>query len=399
MTGLASNGVHPALASCNPTADAAAPARAEPSWGRVLATTIKLATSRRLRSAGFEPPATARQQGRNWFRWGRGHLRQLAARRWRLTGLLLLALAVVASGAVQFTGVIAGTASPAARTPASGNPPAGSADPAGGPAMSALAAGAAIRSQAAAWIAAQVSGNAMVACDPGMCAALQAQGIPAGRLLLRTGAASPLGASLLVTSPPVSSQPADQYAPALIAGFGSAATRIEVRATGPGGAAAYESVLRADLAARRAAGSQLLRNWRIQFTAPDVAQLRAGRVDSRLLATLAALASQYSFRVATFGDTSPGAPVLFREVSITSAGRGDRTGRLAAALAMVRAQALPYLPAHAAIGHLADGQAALTIEFAAPSPLGLLTPVLEADLQPAPARDRESLGRAQSDER
>ena len=46
--------------------------------------------------------------------------------------------------------------------------------------MSALAAGAAVRSRAAAWIAGQVSGYAMVACDPGMCAALQAQGIPAG---------------------------------------------------------------------------------------------------------------------------------------------------------------------------------------------------------------------------
>jgi len=394
VTKRASNGVHPTSVSCNPTVDAAAaPAKAEPSWGRVLATTIKLATSRRLRSAGFGSPAIARRRGRNWFRRGRGHLYQLAARRWRLTGLLLLALAVVASGAVQFTGVIAGTASPAARTPASSNPPAGSADPAGGPAMPALAARAAVRSRAAAWIAAQVSGYAMVACDPGMCAALQAQGIPAGRLLLWTGAASPLGASLVATSPPVRSQPADQYAPALIAGFGSGATRIEVRATEPGGAAAYQSALRADLAARKAAGSQLLRNWHIQFTAPDTGQLRAGQVDSRLLATLAALASQYSFRVATFGDTSPGAPVLFREVSITSAGRGDRTGRLAAALAMVRAQALPYLPAHAAIGHLADGQAALTIEFAAPSPLGLLTPVLEADLQPAPARDRESLVR------
>ena len=260
-----------------------APARAELSWGRVLATTIKLATLRRLRSAGFGSPAIARRQGRDWFRWGGGHLYQLAARRWRLTGLLLLALAVVASGAVQFTGVIVGTASPAARRPASGNPPADRADPAGGPAISALAAGAAVRSQAAAWIASQVSGDAMVACDPGMCAALQAQGIPAGRLLLWPRAASPLGASLVVASPPVSSQPADQYAPALIAGFGSGATRIEVRATEPGGAAAYESALRADLAARRAAGSQLLRNWHIQFTAPDVARLRAGRVDSRLL--------------------------------------------------------------------------------------------------------------------
>jgi len=141
-----SGGVHPTLAYCNPTA----PAKAEPSWARVLATTIKLATSRRLRSPGFGSPATARQQGRNWFRWGRGYLRQLAARRWRRMGLLLLALAVVASGAVQFMGVIAGTASPAARTPASGNPPAGSADPAGGAAMSALAAGAAVRSDFAA---------------------------------------------------------------------------------------------------------------------------------------------------------------------------------------------------------------------------------------------------------
>ena len=43
--------------------------------------------------------------------------------------------------------------------------------------MPALAAGAAVRSRAAAWIAGQVSGYAMVACDPGMCAALQAQGI------------------------------------------------------------------------------------------------------------------------------------------------------------------------------------------------------------------------------
>ena len=53
--------------------------------------------------------------------------------------------------------------------------------------MSALAAGAAVRSRAAAWIAGQVSGYAMVACDPGMCAALQAQGIPAAAPALERG--------------------------------------------------------------------------------------------------------------------------------------------------------------------------------------------------------------------
>ena len=96
-----------------------------------------------------------------------------------------------------------------------------------------------------------------------------------------------------------------------------------------------------------------------------------------------ALASQYSFRVTGFGDASPGAPVLFREVSITGVGRG-----VAAALAMIRAQNPPYLPAHAAV----VGQTGLSVEFAAPSPLGLLSPVLDAD-SPRPA---SALGRISS---
>ena len=82
-------------------------------------------------------------------------------------------------------------------------------------------------------------------------------------------------------------------------------------AAGPGPAwgPAYRAALRADLAARRAAGSQLLRNSHIRFTGPVAAQLRAGQADARLLATLAALASQYSFRVTGFGDAAPGAAV------------------------------------------------------------------------------------------
>ncbi|MGH3238515.1 MAG: hypothetical protein ACRDOH_35715, partial [Streptosporangiaceae bacterium] len=172
-------------------------------------------------------------------------------------------------------------------------------------------AAAAARSQVATWIASQVSGNAIIACYPGMCAALQAQGVMAGRLMpLRTAAASPLGAGVMVTSPAVRSQLADEYAPALIASFGSGDTRIDVRATEPGGAAAYQAARRADLAARISAGSQLLRNPRIQFTAPEATQLQAGEVDSRLLATLAALASQHSFWVTAFGDTSPGAQLV-----------------------------------------------------------------------------------------
>ena len=326
--------------------------QAEPSWGRVLASTVKLAVLRWLRSAGLRRRASGSPA------WHTG-------RRWRLA-TLVLALAGAAVIVLWLTGGLAGTPPRAARVPAAGTGP---------PSL------AGAQAQAAAWIAGQVSGNAIVACYPGMCAALQEQGVAAGRLMpLRSATASPRGASVLVTSPSAGGQLAGQYAPALIASFGSGGNRVEVRAVEPGGVSAYRAALRADLAARRAAGSQLLRNSHIRFNGPGTAQLRAGDVDTRLLATLAALASQYSFRVTGFGDASPGVPVLFREVGITGVGRG-----LATALAMIRAQNPPYLPAHAAV----VGQTGLSIEFAAPGPLGLLSPVLDAD-SPRPA----SAGRA-----
>ncbi len=314
-----------------------APRTAEPSWGRVLATTVKLSMKRRWRMA---------------------------------TPVLVTAL--VAMAGLWFTGVLAGHAAPAAPVSAEGSSPAASAGTKGtsppGPAAVA-------RSRAAAWIAGQVSANAIIACYPDMCAALQAQGVMAGRLMpLRTAAASPVGAAVLVTSPSVRSGAADEYAPALIASFGSGDTRIDVRAAEPGGPAAYQAAGRADLEARRSAGSQLLQNRRLEFTARDAAQLRAGEVDARLLATLAALAAQHSFRVTAFGDASPGVPVLFPAVTLTASGNG--TAAVTAAAALVRAQAPPYLPAHVTLVQLATGQTALIIQFAAPSPLGLLTPVL-----------------------
>ncbi len=302
----------------------------EPSWGRVLATTIKL-----------------------WV---------LRARAWRV-GAVVAAAAAVTVAALAASGVFTGTAAPAARARAAGTPsPAKavtrpSAPPAG-----------VAQTAAAAWIAAQLSSDAIIACDPAMCAALQARGVIAGRLMpLKPGSPNPNGAAVVVTSTPADGQLA-AYAPAVIASFGSGQARIEVRAAEPGGAAAYGTALRADLAARMSAGSQLLRNHRIRFTAQDAAQLRAGEVDTRVLATLAALSSQYSFSVTAFGDASPGTTVLYREVTISGAG-----SHLAAALALVNAQVPPYLPAQAAIAP----PAALDIEFAAPSPLGLLTAVLD----------------------
>ena len=205
---------------------------------------------------------------------------------WRFAALAL-ALAGLAMIVLWLTGGLTGTSSRALQVPAADAGPASLA--------------ARVQARAAAWITAQVSGNAMVACYPRMCAALQEQGVGAGRLMpLQSAAASPLGASVLVTSPPISGQIAGEYAPALIASFGSGGNRVEVRAVEPGGISAYRAALRADRAARRAAGFQLLRNPRIRFIGP------------------------------------------------------------------------------------VTGQTGLSIEFAAPSPLGLLSPVLETD-SPRPA--------------
>ena len=226
-----------------------------------------------------------------------------------------------------------------------------------------------MQAAAAAWIASQLSSDAIIGCDPAICTALQARGVTAARLMpLKPGAPDPHGATVVVTSDPA----ATRYAPAVIASFGSGATQISVRATEPGGAAAYETALRADQTARMSAGSQLLRNNRIHFTAADAAQLRAGQVDARLLATLAALSSQYPFSVTAFGDASPGVAALYREATITAAGKN-----LTAASGTAEGAGAALPAAQAAIVHLATDQAVLSIEYAAPSPLGLLTAVLD----------------------
>jgi hypothetical protein len=312
----------------------AAPASAEPSWGQVLATSVRL-----------------------WL------LRHRMARRWQLA-VFFLVLAAAAVTVLQLTGAVTRTARPT--TPTAKPPPS--------PVVSAA------QTQAAAWIAGQVSDAAMIGCDPVMCAALQTRGVAADRLVpLRPGRAGPPDATVVVTSPSTDDPLAGQYAPAVIASFGSGRSRIEVRATEPGGAAGYQAALQSDLAAREAAGSQLLRNWHIQVTSQAAAQLRAGQVDSRLLATLAALAAHYRFRVTAFSDAAPAGPdaqVPFRQATIAVSPAAD----LAAALALVDAQNLPYLPAHAAMA----GRTALSIEFPAPSPLGLLMPVLTVDPEPGP---------------
>jgi len=213
-----------------------------------------------------------------------------------------------------------------------------------------------------------------MACDPAMCAVLAQHGIAAGSLLvLRPGAADPLGSDVVLATAAVrtmfGARLVSVYAPELLASFGTGPARIDVRAIAPDGAAAYRAAIAADLRARRLAGSELLRDPLITFAPAARAQLGAGQVDARLLTTLDTLAASEPLRVTAFLDEGPGAgPGLpLRAAELTGTNNTARK-----MLAFFRAQRPPYLVAQAAVTAGPDGESVLTVEFAAPAPLGLL---------------------------
>lgn len=246
----------------------------------------------------------------------------------------------------------------------------------GGKAPVALLAATATRDQAAAWIAGQVAGSAIVACDPAMCRALQAKGLPAGRLLvLGTSTPDPLGSDVVAATLAVRSQFGARlegvYAPTVIASFGSGQGRIDVRAIAPDGAAAYRASLAADVRARARAGRELARNRRISVSGGALAALDAGKVDARLLLTLAALAGQQRVRVVTFSDDSPGAdqaiPLRGAQITVGGAVSGS-AALLRSMLSFLDTQRPPFVPVKTGI----EGKFVL-VEYSAPSPLGLLS--------------------------
>jgi hypothetical protein len=316
---------------------------AEPSWATVLATTVRLWLRRRL----------------GWARRSRpGRPRRLVM---IVAGLVAAAL-LVAAAAVALSG--------------RGGPGAGRTGAAG----KAIAAAAAARQSAAAWVAGQASPDAIVACDPAMCAALEAHGVPAGRLLTLTPARSdPLGSDLVVATAAVrgrfGARLTGVYAPVTLARFGSGTARIDVRVVAPDGAAAYWAALAADVRARTSDGAQLLRNRSIHVSAAARTALADGQVDPRLLLTLAALAHLRPLDVIGFGHPSPGASagVPLRSVEITGATPpGTRHPvSLDSLMVVMRAQRAPFVPSSLEIVRIPGG-AVLRIGYPVPSPLGLL---------------------------
>ena len=251
----------------------------------------------------------------------------------------------------------------------------------GRPSASPLDSGVAIRTSAAAWLARQLAPGAIVACDPVMCSALKAQRIPARDLrVLEPTLPYPLSTAVVVATARVRDQfgssLSSAYAPEILASFGTGTARIAIRVTAPHGAASYLAALKADMHDRMLDRASLLDIKQIRLSATARAQLAAGKVDARLVFTIAHLAQEHQVNVRDFGNSAPGAsPGLpLRMVDITqTAGTGPMNSAYVRSviLPVLGEQAPPFRPVRVQLTRFAGGQTVLRIEFTAPSPLGL----------------------------
>jgi hypothetical protein len=290
------------------------------------------------------------------------------AKRWQLAGVVI-ALALVIAAVATVTLARRGHAN--ARSGASA-PAAGS---------ERLNAEAAVQRKAVAWVTSQVGRDVIVACDSVTCSALAQHGFPAGNLnVLQPTAPDPYGSVLVIATADIRSQFGSKlsavFAPEVIASFGSGTDRIDVRVIAQLGPAEFRSALRSDLAARKSSGSQLLGNSQITVSAAARSDLGSGRVDSRLLTTIAFLAHLHPVDIVGFGGVAPGAdadvPMRLAYLAESVPGANLSPAAYGQALtALVKAQQAPFVALSIGTVQLAGGEPVLRIEFAAPSPLGL----------------------------
>jgi hypothetical protein len=210
-----------------------------------------------------------------------------------------------------------------------------------------------------------------------MCQALRADGVPAADLqVLKPGGGDPLRSRVIVVTPAVTKMVGTKFltadAPAAIASFGSGNRQISVRMIYPQGAAAYAAALRQDIADRKANERTLLENPRVTALPAARRQLQGGQVDSQLLLTLAQLASQWPLSIVAFGDRAPGAspgvPLRSADLAVT----GDAAGRARQMSAFAHQLQDFFASARIRAVRLANGQDVVQVEFAAPSPFGVL---------------------------
>jgi hypothetical protein len=228
----------------------------------------------------------------------------------------------------------------------------------------------ATRTQAAAWVAQQVSSSVTVSCDPMMCLALKAHGVQHMQTL-QPKAADPAG-QIVVATALIRSEfgSVATYAPAVIASFGTGSARIDIRQAAPGGPAGYEKALQTDLQQRKIVENTLVGSLQVEPSTQARKQLASGQVDARLGELIVGMAGYLPqpVHILSFGDLGPGASA---GVPLRSATLAGSPAMLRAMLAFAQAQKGNFHPAHAELTTL-DGRRVLIVEFSAPFPLGLL---------------------------
>jgi serine/threonine protein kinase len=287
-----------------------------------------------------------------------------ASRRWRAAALLTLILLAAGAGGLAF--------SLSRRGPSSERLTGDHVQ------ISPLAAEAAARTQAIAWILHQVSPAAVVSCDTQVCADLVSSGFPSSNLLpLGPASNDPLGSDLVVATATVRNEFGSRlavYAPATIASFGAGNAKIDIRWVYPGGAGAYRAALPAALRVRKAADAQLLANSNIGLSATARAQLVSGQIDPWLPLLIAIMAHSHPLRIVDFSSQSPGGgpASLLRWVDLATtvpAAHLTRAAYLGWMQSFIDAQRAEYHPVWVQQVTLRTGQLVLRIGYGAPSPL------------------------------
>ncbi len=239
-----------------------------------------------------------------------------------------------------------------------------------------------LRTIAAGWAEQQLNPGTTIACDPAMCAALNAAGFPESDLhALSQTSPYPLNSDVVAETAQVrglfGSSLASNYAPEVIATFGAGAGRIEIRVIAQHGATTYRNAVSQGLASGKLIGFQLLSSNSNQFTMSATArkQLAAGQVDLRLQILILDLASKQPLGIVDFSNddrgATPGIPLRFVDLAeaAPSAAAHMSTAQYVLALrSVLETQTGVFVPLHAGNVRLPGGQDVFRIEFGAPSP-------------------------------
>ncbi len=239
-----------------------------------------------------------------------------------------------------------------------------------------------LRTIAAGWAEQQLNPGTTIACDPAMCAALNAAGFPESDLhALSQTSPYPLNSDVVAETAQVrglfGSSLASNYAPEVIATFGAGAGRIEIRVIAQHGATTYRNAVSQGLASGKLIGFQLLSSNSNQFTMSATArkQLAAGQVDLRLQILILDLASKQPLGIVDFSNddrgATPGIPLRFVDLAeaAPSAAAHMSTAQYVLALrSVLETQTGVFVPLHAGNVRLPGDQDVFRIEFGAPSP-------------------------------